>query len=150
MELGIATGTLQIISLCAQCTVALARWIGEVKTVDDRIEAFIGEIDSLSATYNALESNLRSPAMRHVALTAEESAGGSLWKQVARSMSDCEDTMVILHRYLRNIEGSSSGRLRRPYKQFKESIMAGDIARLRQRIQFFNSTLALPLQMLTV
>jgi hypothetical protein len=146
----IATGSLQIISVCAQCTVSLAKWIGEVTTVDSRIEAFISEIESLSATYNALEANLRSPAMQDAAQNADDSTGGSLWKGIALSISDCKDTMVILQRILHHIEGNSNSRLRRPYKQFRESLVSGDIARLRQRIQFFNSTMALPLQMLTM
>jgi hypothetical protein len=55
--LSITVGSLQIVSLCAQSTVALAQWVGDVKTVDERIDAFSTEIKALSATYEALHQS---------------------------------------------------------------------------------------------
>ena len=147
--LSITVGSLQIVSLCAQSTVALAQWVGDVKTVDERIGAFSTEIKALSATYEALHHSLRSPAMLRAARASEYSSGGQLWRQIASLIKDCENTMVILNQILESL--STSGNVfRRPYRQFRESLVSGDIARLRQRIQLFNSTLTLPLQMITV
>src|SRR5277367_573281 len=144
--LSITVGSLQIVSLCAQSTVVLAQWIGDVKTVD----AFSTEIKALSTTYEALHHSLRSPVMLRAARASEYSSGGQLWRQIASLIKDCENTMVILNQILESLGTSSGNVFRRPYRQFCESLVSGDIARLRQRIQLFNSTLTLPLQMITV
>ena len=144
--LSITVGALQIISFCAQCT----GWIANLKTVDERIQAFASEIETLSATHDALTKALQSPAMVAVARAAEQNAGGDLWKQVILSLNDCKNTMAAVQKILEYIDQNSKGLLRRPHKQFKESLAAGDLAQLRQRIQFFNSTLSLPLQMMTL
>ena len=148
--LSITVGSLQIVSLCAQSTVALAQWVGDVKTVDERIDAFSTEIKALSATYEALHHSLRSPVMLRAARASEYSSGGQLWRQIASLIKDCENTMVILNQILESLSTSSGNVFRRPCRQFRESLVSGDIARLRQRIQLFNSTLTLPLQMITV
>jgi hypothetical protein len=148
--LSIAVGSLQVVSLCAQSTVALAQWIGDVKNVDERIDAFSTEIKALSATYEALNHSLRSPAVLKAAIASEHSSGGQLWRQIASLAKDCENTMAILNQILESLSTSSGNVFRRPYRQFRESLVSGDISRLRQRIQLFNSTLTLPLQMITV
>ena len=71
-------------------------------------------------------------------------------RQIASLIKDCENTMVILNQILESLSASSGNVFRRPCRQFRESLVSGDIARLRQRIQLFNSTLTLPLQMITV
>src|SRR5271156_5576831 len=98
--LSITVGSLQIVSLCAQSTVALAQWVGDVKTVDERIGAFSTEINALSATYEALLHSLRSPAMLRAARASEYSSGGQLWRQIASLIKDRENTMVILNQIL--------------------------------------------------
>ena len=144
--LSITVGALQIISFCTQC----AGWIANLKTVDERIQSFASEIEKLSATHEALRKAFQSPAMIAVARAAEESAGGDLWKQITRSLDDCRNTMAEVKKILDYIDGNSKGLLRRPQKQLRESLASGDLANLRQRIQFFNSTISLPLQMMTV
>lgn len=71
-------------------------------------------------------------------------------KQVTQSLKDCKTTMEAVIKILEYIDGNQKGLLRRPQKQLKESLVSGDLANLRQRIQFFNSTINLPLQMITV
>lgn len=144
--LSITVGTLQIISFCAQC----AGWIASLKNVDERVQAFASEIETLSAHHDALTKALQSPGMIAVARAAEQNAGGDLWKQVMFSLNDCKNTMEAVANILRDIDRNSRGPLRRPQKQLKESLAAGDLAKLRQRIQFFNSTISLPLQIMTV
>src|SRR2546423_3053895 len=95
--LAIAVGSLQIVSLCAQSTVALPQWIGDVKNVDERIDAFSTEIKALSANYEALNHSLRSPVVLKVAIASEYSSGGQLWRQIASLAKDCKNTMVTLH-----------------------------------------------------
>lgn len=144
--LSITVAALQIIGFCAQCT----GWIAHLKSVDERVQAFATEIEALSATHAALTKALESPTMVAAARAAEQNAGGDLWKQVAQSLEDCKTTMAAVIKILDYIDGNQKGLLRRPQKQLKESLVSGDLANLRQRIQFFNSTINLPLQMITV
>lgn len=148
--LSIAAATGSIILSCGQITFILTQWIGRLKTIDDRIQTFINEIQSLSATHDALQKTLQQPAMVAAARSAEQNAGAGLWKQVQRSLNDCKATIEQLKKVLNDINSSSGGLFRRPVQTFKESLLSGDVAGLRQRLVLFNSTLALPLQMINV
>ena len=57
--LSIAVGSLQVVSLCAQSTVALAQWIGDVKNVDERIDAPIRDFLARSQQDGKLDRDLR-------------------------------------------------------------------------------------------
>lgn len=146
----IAAATASIILSCGQITFTLTQWIGRLKTIDERTQTFINEIQSLSATHDALQKSLQQPAMVAAARSAEHNAGAGLWKQVQRSLNDCKATIEQLKKVLNDINPNSGGLFRRPVQTFKERLVSGDIAELRQRLVLFNSTLSLPLQMINV
>lgn len=146
----IAAAAGSIILCCGQITFILTQWIGRLKTIDERIQTFINEIQSLSATHDALQKSLQQPAMVAAARSAEQNAGAGLWKQVQRSLNDCKTTIEQLKKVLNDINPNSGGLFRRPVQTFKERLVSGDVAELRQRLVLFNSTLSLPLQMINV
>jgi hypothetical protein len=98
--LSIAAGSLTIAKLCATCIVSLTTWVGEVRAIDGRIEAFCAEIRNLSQTLDALNSSLLLPEMVRAAEAADSSSEGELWKQLHMSLNDCRATMEQLREIL--------------------------------------------------
>lgn len=146
----LTAGALQIAGACAQCTVTIIKWVGDVRTVDARISSFCDEVAALQATYEGLERSLSSPLMAEAARVAYQTSDGAhLWAQIKEALNDSRRTMKRVNEVLTNI-ARTSGFGRRIKTQLQESLASGELSRLRQRIQFFNSALSLPIQMVCV
>ncbi len=117
--------------------------------MDEQITEFCTDIRALSATYEALNNSLHSPVFASAAHVLEHNSGNRLWQQQANSIKDCENTMLILNDILNEFAVDLGNPYRRGYELLSDSLSSGDIVRLRQRVQLFNSVLALPLQMMT-
>ena len=146
----ISVGALQIAAVCAQCTVQIIKWVGDVRTVEARIQGFYDEVLALQATYEGLEESLRSPIMLEAARSSNKTSDGShLWSQVQVAMQDSTKTVNRIRKVLDELS-RHTGPLRSVKKQLHESLTNGELSRLRQRIQFFNATISLPIQMVCV
>lgn len=146
----LTAGAIQIAAACAQCTVTIIKWVGDVRTVDARIASFCDEVSALRATYEGLDRSLSSPLMAEaVRVASKTSDGAPLWLQIREALDDSKRTMKRVNEVLTHI-ASTSGFARRIKTQLQESLASGELFRLRQRIQFFNSALSLPIQMVCV
>ncbi|RVX66444.1 hypothetical protein B0A52_09674 [Exophiala mesophila] len=146
----LTAGAIQIAAACAQCTVTIIKWVGDVRTVDARISSFCDEVSALRATYEGLEHSLSSPLMAEAArIASKTSDGGPLWLQIREILDDSKKTMKRVNEVLTHI-ASTSGFARRIKAQLQESLASGELLYLRQRIQVFNSSLSLPIQMVCV
>ncbi len=146
----ITSGALQIAGACAQVTITIIKWVGDVRTVDARISSFCDEVAALRTTYEGLERSLSSPLMAEAARVASQTSDGfHLWKQIQETLDDSKRTVKRVNEVLNHI-GQTSGFGRKIRAQLQESLSSGELSRLRQRIQFFNSALALPIQMVCV
>ncbi|KIV92620.1 long chronological lifespan protein 2 [Exophiala mesophila] len=135
----LTAGAIQIAAACAQCTVTIIKWVGDVRTVDARISSFCDEVSALRATYEGLEHSLSSPLMAEAArIASKTSDGGPLWLQIREALDDSKKNM------------NTSGFAHRIKAQLQESLASGELFYLRQRIQVFNSSLSLPIQMVCV
>ena len=146
----ISVGALQCAQVAAQVTVTIIKWVGDVKTVDQRIRGFYEEVLALRATYEGLEESLRSPMMAEAARVASQNTDGAiLWQQVRIALDDSTKTIGRIQSVLDDIS-RHTGPLRRVKTQLQESLTNGELGRLRQRVQFFNATISLPIQMVCV
>lgn len=146
---GALASSLQIVSQCGQVTMTVIRWIESVRTVDERIDAFIHEVSTLRMTYEGLNRSLKDPSILEAARITNRDVGGHLWTQMSKTLHDCEATMNNIAGILGKIQ-SSSNLFRPVLKQLKESLHTGELARLRDQIVMFNSSLQLPMQMITL
>lgn len=146
---GALASSLQIVSQCGQVTMTVIRWIESVRTVDERIDAFIHEVSTLRMTYEGLSRSLKDPSVLEAARITNRDVGGHLWTQLSRTLHDCEVTMNSITIVLGKIQ-SSSNFLRPVLKQLKESLHTGELCRLREQVVLFNSSLQLPMQMITL
>ncbi|KAK6384806.1 hypothetical protein LTS17_002369 [Exophiala oligosperma] len=146
----ITLGALQIAGACAQVTITIIKWVGEVRTVDARISCFCDEVTALQTTYEGLERSLSSPLMAEAARVASKTSDGShLWRQIKETLDDSKRTIQRVNDVLDNIV-RTSGFGRKFKAQLQESLSSGELSRLRQRIQIFNTALSLPIQMVCV
>jgi tetratricopeptide (TPR) repeat protein len=144
------SGALQIAGACAQCTITIIKWVGDVRTVDVRIASFCEEVAVLQNTYEGFERSLSSPLMAEAARVASQTPDGAdLWMQIKRALADSQTTMKRVNEVLNEIS-RTTGFARKIRAQLQESLSSGELSRLRQRIQFFNSAIALPIQMVCV
>ncbi|KAK5085623.1 E3 ubiquitin-protein ligase mib1 [Lithohypha guttulata] len=148
---GVVASSLHLITQCVQITKTIDRWIESVKTVDNRIEAFVFEVGTLRATYESLNLSLKEPSMLEAARNTNRDAGGHLWTHMSRILRDCERTMNGIINVLEKIQDSSRSFFSRSVvKQLKESLNSDELSRLREQVVIFNSSLQLPMQMITL
>ncbi|KAK5106051.1 hypothetical protein LTS08_000167 [Lithohypha guttulata] len=146
---GALASSLQIVALCGQVTVTIVKWVESVRTVDERIDAFVHEVNTLRMTYESLSRSLREPSMLEAAKITNRDVGGHLWLQMSKTLQDCERTMNAITNVLRKIQ--ASGNFLRPFlKQLRENLHSGELVRLREQIVMFNQSLQLPMQMMTL
>ena len=146
----LTAGALQIAGACAQCTVTIIKICGDIKSVDARISSFCDEVRALRGTYEGLEKSLSSPLLLEAARVASSTSDGAhLWKQIRDALDDSKKTMRRVNDILIQIT-KASGFARRVKAHLTENLHHGELSRLRQRIQFFNAALSLPIQMVCV
>lgn len=124
------------------------QWYESVRTVDQRIDSFKAEIETLKNTYNSLYKSLREPSMAEAARVIDKDLGGDLWQQMGNTLRDCLNTMEEVNTILDRINGPRRLLPRPVVKQYRESLQTGPLLRLRERILIFSSGLQLPMQML--
>ena len=148
--LSIVTGAVQIIGFCTQCTVSIVKWVGEVRTVNERIASFCDEVNTLQGTYEGLEKTLRSQRMAEAAKSSARSPDGAfLWAQLHTALKDSKSTMLQVNVVLNRID-NAQGFGRPIKKQLLESLKSGELSRLHRRINFFNANLSFPIQMVMI
>ncbi|KAJ9663831.1 hypothetical protein H2198_000591 [Neophaeococcomyces mojaviensis] len=146
---GALASSLQIVSQCGQVTMTIIKWAESVRTVDERVASFVHEVNTLKLTYESLRRSLENPSMLEAARNTNRDVGGHLWTQMSLTLKDCERTMVAITNVLRRIQ-TSSNLLRSVIRQLRESLHSGELVRLREQVIMFNSSLQLPMQMITL
>lgn len=146
----LTAGALQIAGACAQCTVTIIKICGDIKSVDARISGFCDEVAALQGTYEGLEKSLSSPLLLEAARVASQTPDGAhLWRQIKETLDDSRKTMKRVNDILVDIK-KNTGFGRRIKTHLQENFRSGELSRLRQRIQFFNAALSLPIHMVCV
>ena len=146
----ITLGAGQIAAGCVQATVSIVKFCGELRTVDARIRGFYDEVVALQTTYEGLAKSLETPIMLEAARVANKTQDGAhLWSQVRVALDDSLRTVNAINIKLDEIS-KKSGFGRRVRTVLEEDLKGGELQRLRQRIQFFNATISLPIQMVSV
>jgi len=147
--IGALASSLQLIAQCGIITMTIIKWYEAVKSVDERVSSFVHEVNCLRLTYEGLRKSLENPSMLEAARNTNRDVGGHLWAQMSLTLKDCERTMVAITDILVKIQ-SSSNLLRPVIRQLKESLQSGELVRLRDQVVMYNSSLQLPMQMITL
>lgn len=144
----ITAGAVAIIHSCARSTISLSRWTGTKQTTNQHIKSFCGDLRALSATYDALNNKLRSPAIASACHSLEHELDNGLWQHIAISTKHCENSMLILNGILNKFNSDSADLYQHTYQLFGESMSYGDMSYLRRRIPIFDMILSFLLQLI--
>ena len=144
----IIVGSAQVAGACGQATVAIIKFCGDLKTVDARIRGFYDEVIALQTTYDGLSKSLETPVLLEAARVASKTEDGAhLWSQIRIALDDSLRTVKRINQILDGIS-KKGGFARKVKTVLDENLKDGELQRLRQRVQFFNATISLPIQMM--
>ncbi|RMZ87273.1 hypothetical protein DV736_g5503, partial [Chaetothyriales sp. CBS 134916] len=136
----------QIAGGCTQAAATIAKFCDDVKTVDTRIRGFDNEVTAFCSTYEGLSKSLETPILLEAARVASKTPNGAqLWDQVRIALDDSLRTVNRINRVLDTISKKASF-ARKVKTVLGENLRDGELYRLRQRVQFFNVTISLPIQ----
>ncbi|KAF2452587.1 hypothetical protein BDY21DRAFT_367628 [Lineolata rhizophorae] len=138
----IAASAASLTHLSASCITLLAKWIHEVKEVDNVIQDFRAEIETLHNVLISLAKStarLRPPSDKSV-----------LWIQVNMTLLDTGKALGKLEDILGCFNTENPAIFNKIGRQFKMNLLSGEISVVRQRIGLLSSTLGLPLHMIAI
>ncbi|RMZ83984.1 hypothetical protein DV737_g1279, partial [Chaetothyriales sp. CBS 132003] len=149
----ILTDLLLCILPLPQAAVTIVKFCGDVRTVDvrtvdARIGRFYDEVIALHSTYEGLSKSLETPIPLEAARVASKTPDGAqLWDQVQIALDDSLRTVNRINQVLDKIS-KKAGFARKVKTVLEENLRDGELYRLRQRVQFINVTISLPIQMM--
>jgi Fungal N-terminal domain of STAND proteins len=148
--ISIAASSAGLAVTCVKISALLYTWIEETRNVDTAVSDFCEETIALSRVLDTISKSLKQS---HIIVASTSGANQDLWSSLKATLDDCGSTLDKLDQKLEEVKGSApSGlaMLRRPIKHFRLSLKIKDIALFRERIQFYNGAMQLPLQMINV
>jgi hypothetical protein len=141
--LAITTGVLSILGVCYNLGIELKKFQDGVKAIDPTVNGLINEVDGLQIvlktlgdTFEYIESQQPMESTGHI---------GTLWKNVSRSLEDCNATLTSLFELLENINKSSKV-LDSSRKHVRLKLAADQITLYQGQIQSYRGALQLSLQ----
>ena len=148
--LSIAASATGLAVTAAKLSSVLYSWVDETRNVDTNVSGFCEEILSLSRLLEAIGRSIKeNPVINAPGLDQDN----ELWSNFNLTLDDCHTTLDKLGQKLEEVQNSTLfglSILRRPVKQIRLSLKMKEIEVYRQRIQYYNGALQLPLQMINV
>jgi hypothetical protein len=135
-----------------QVSTTLYSFIQGVMSVEQSMQSFIDEVDCLKTAIIAVETGLRSPALRNqsgsIIIDLRETIDS-----VSTSLSRCQLTLERFDQVLISIKGREHARtspFRQAFTQIKLDFHASDIVMYRAKIATHTTSMQISLQMLIV
>jgi hypothetical protein len=125
----------------------LYQWIEDARKIDTTLGALVEEIKSLSRVLDAVS---KSWAQNPGTARSQMDPQGDLWYSVRLTLDECTVTMNDLDKQVEAISNSGFRFLRRPTKHMRLNMKSGEILVLKQRIQSYNGTMQIAMQVLSL
>ena len=148
--LSIAASSAALATVCLKVSGFLYTFVDETKNVDTNINEFCEEIVALSRILDSISKSLKETRL---IATSQMDPNGDLWISLRMTLNDCRATLGRLDETLKGVNRPAAfgiSILRRPTKQVMLSLKMKDIGIFRQRIQYYNGAMQLPLQMINL
>lgn len=147
--LSITTAVVTLVGACSKLTTLLGV-INKSKTVDTSIKSLGIEINSLAQVLGNIGVSFGDSAI--AAATLESRTGHEVqhWRNVKRSMDDCESTLKMLEPILKSVKQGENWIFPALRRQMKLEERAGEIALLKQQIASYRQAMQLSFQLITV
>ena len=148
--ISICTASIALVGASFRILTSIAALIADVRNVDAEIHVLRIEMVSLHQVLLAISNNFNDPALRLEALESQTGHEAEHWRNVARSMADCKDTLESMQRKLQKARGTGKSWFGRPATMVRWSWDSAEITMLKQRLAAYRGTMNLSLQMISV
>lgn len=148
--ISIASTSAALVETCGKVSYYIYSFLNKEKHVDTSIRVLKIEIDTLAGVLGSISVKFSDSSTAAIALQSVTGYEEEYWRNVKRSMSDCDVTLRTLEELLQSIKQSGSRFKRRATIQTRLEQKSGEIALLKQQIAAFHKTVDLSLQLITV
>jgi hypothetical protein len=148
--LSIAATSATLVGVCVRLSGYIYIVINKVQNVDTSVRVLGIEIDLLSQVLGSISSSFSDSSLAAGALESQTGHEGQHWRNVKRSMEDCQETLGSLERILESVKQGERRFLQRPRMLIEFERKSGEIALLKQQITAYRQTMQLSLQLITV
>ena len=148
--ISIASTSLGIIALCTKLIDTVSSFVAKTKAVDSHIRVLGLEVESLLRVVAAIHESFNNESVAAVLLASQTGHEAQHWKNVQRSLVDCQRTLETLEIILQTITGSRNRFLRRSRKLVNFTLQSEEIRLLKQQILSYTQTMQLSFQLITM
>jgi hypothetical protein len=145
--ISIATASACLVRLSVTVSGYIYTYVSNNRNVDTTIRFLAVEIDSLAQVVSSIQESFSDPSLADAALSSQTGHEGNHWRNVRRSMNDCENTLKHLEQVMEKVKKGKMGMFGRAVKLQMNSV---EITLLKQQIGAYRETLQLSLHMITV
>lgn len=146
----IASASAALVETCGKVSQYIYIFLNKVNHVDTAIRVLKIEIDSLAGVLGSISVKFSDPSTAAIALQSITGYEEEYWRNVKRSMGDCEVTLRTLEQVLQSVKQGESRFKRRATIQSRLEQKSAEIGLLKQQIAVFYKTMELSLQLITV
>jgi tRNA threonylcarbamoyladenosine modification (KEOPS) complex Pcc1 subunit len=149
--LSITLAVCQLLQSVWTVSTAIYGFVQGTFEVDEALQSFLDEIESITRTSETIQKFLDSPTFKSQHVT-EDGSLEDLMRPLQGSMKSCEKTLVQFENVLRTATGSSQKRnlYHKTKSNISLNINAQDIITYRAQIATHVSTMQLALQIITL
>lgn len=146
----IATASAAALRACKHVSQSISTFLGKVENEDITLRVFKIEIDSLAGVFGSISVKFSDSATTTAILQSLVGCEEEHWRNVNRSMSDCEVTLQMLENVLRSVNHGGLRLVRRGSIESKLEQKRGEIGLLKQQITTYHKTMELSLELIRV
>jgi hypothetical protein len=146
----IATASAAAVGACRRVSQHISNFLDKVENGDITLRVFKIEIDSLAGVFGSISVKFSDPLTTTTILQPFIGCEEEYWRNVERSMSDCEVTLQMLENVLRKINQGGLRPPRRGSVGSKLEQKRGEIGLLKQQITTYHKTMELSLELIRV
>jgi len=146
----IATASAAAVGACQRVSHHIANSLEKVENGDINLRVFKIEIDSLAGIFGSISVKFSDPA---ITIAIQQSLVGcedEYWRNVKRSMNDCEVTLERVEDVLRSVYQGGVRPVRHGTLEARLEQRRGEIGLLKQHISMYRKTMELSLELIRV
>jgi Fungal N-terminal domain of STAND proteins len=148
--LAIIASSASLVSWCAKVSSSLSAFVVAANNVDSTIQGYRNEVEALSRVLASINTSLSDPLVQSAVRAGRTGHAGGHWRDLKRSMNDCEGTLKNFDRILDRMTRGERGFLSLSRRQIRLDWNSGEITSLKQQIQSYKDTMQVSLQMINL
>jgi len=146
----IATASAAAVAACQRASRHIADSLDRVESGDINLPVFKIEIDSLGGIFGSISVKFSDSAITTAIQQSLVGCEEEYWRNVKRSMNDCEATLERVEDVLRSIYQGGVRPVRHGTLQAKSEQRRREIGLLKQHISMYRKTMELSLELIRV